>query len=130
MWAHEFCLFFHTFITHNFLYHYAIALQSSTLSKHLIGIMMQVTEWTYTFQYGDMTCRAMGCSLCLLALFSQARSHIILVFLPCSTRSGGFKLYHKDLLPLIVANNEHFVRNCMHRAFLKIFDCPVYIIYY
>ena len=49
MWAHDLCLLFHSFITHNVLYHYAMALQFSALSKHLIGIMMQVTEWKYTF---------------------------------------------------------------------------------
>ena len=49
MWAHDFCLLFHNFITHNFLYHYAMALQFSAPSKHLIGIMVQVTEWKYTF---------------------------------------------------------------------------------
>ena len=49
MWAHDFCLLFQTFIAHNVLYHYAMALIFSARSKHLIGIMMQVTEWKYTF---------------------------------------------------------------------------------
>ena len=57
MWAHGFCLLFQTFITNNFLYHYAMALQVyfamalqvSALSKHFIGIMLQVTEWKYAF---------------------------------------------------------------------------------
>ena len=33
-----------TFITHNVLYHYAMALQFSAINKQLIGSMMQVTE--------------------------------------------------------------------------------------
>ena len=48
MWAHDFCLLFQTFITHNFLYHYAMAMQILALSKDLIGFMMQVTEWKYS----------------------------------------------------------------------------------
>ena len=47
MWAHDFCLLFQTYITHTFLYHYAIAMQLSALSKNLIGIMIQVTECKY-----------------------------------------------------------------------------------
>ena len=39
-----FTYFFHTFIIHNVLNHYAMVLQFSALSKHFIGIMMQVTE--------------------------------------------------------------------------------------
>ena len=57
-----------------------MALQVSAPNKHLIGIMMQVTECKYTIpvlRYDrDMTCRVMGCSLCPHALFSQAQSHI------------------------------------------------------
>ena len=45
----DFYLLFHTFITHNVLYHYTMTLQFSVHSKNLIGIMMQVTEWKYTF---------------------------------------------------------------------------------
>ena len=44
-----FCKSGHNFIAHNFLYQYAMALQFSALNEHLIGIMMQVTEWKYTF---------------------------------------------------------------------------------
>ena len=35
-------------ITQNFLYHYAMAMQFLGLNKHLIGIMMQVTECKYS----------------------------------------------------------------------------------
>ena len=48
MLVHDFCLLFQTFITHNVLYHYAMAMQFSALSKHFIGFMMQVTEWKYS----------------------------------------------------------------------------------
>ena len=44
-----FAYFFHNFIIHNVLYHYAMELKFSALRKHRIGIMMQVTEWKYTF---------------------------------------------------------------------------------
>ena len=47
MWAHDFCLPFQTFITHTFLYHYAMAMQFAAYIKHLIGVMVQVTEWQY-----------------------------------------------------------------------------------
>ena len=40
---------FSNFTTHNVLHHYAMELQLSAVSKHLIGIIMQVTEWKYTF---------------------------------------------------------------------------------
>ena len=48
MWAHDFCLLFHTFIARNVLYHYAMVLQFLALSQHLLGIMMQVTEYKNT----------------------------------------------------------------------------------
>ena len=48
MWAHDFCLLFQTFIIRNILYYYAMAMQFSALSKHLIGFMMQVTEYKYS----------------------------------------------------------------------------------
>ena len=43
-----FAYYFQSFITHNILYYYAMALQFSALSKHLIDIMIEVTEWKYT----------------------------------------------------------------------------------
>ena len=48
MWAHDFCLLSQIFITHNFLYHYVMAMQFSVHSQHLLGFMMQVTECTYS----------------------------------------------------------------------------------
>ena len=47
--GHMIFAYFFSFIIHNVLYHYAMELQFSALSKHLIGIMMQITEWKYTF---------------------------------------------------------------------------------
>ena len=44
MWAHDFCLLFHTFVTHKFLYHYAMVLQFSALSQQLSGVMIQVAD--------------------------------------------------------------------------------------
>ena len=48
MWAHDYFLLFQAFITHNVLYHYAMAVEFSAFSKHLIGFMMQVTEYKYS----------------------------------------------------------------------------------
>ena len=48
MWAHDFCLLFQTSLTHNVLYQYAMAMKFLTLSVHLIGNMIQVTECKYS----------------------------------------------------------------------------------
>ena len=44
MREHDFCLLFQAFMTHNFLYHYTMAMQCSALSKYLIGFIVQVIE--------------------------------------------------------------------------------------
>ena len=48
MWAHDFFQLFKTSITHTFLYHYAMEMQFSALSKNLIGVNMQVTDFKYS----------------------------------------------------------------------------------
>ena len=42
MWAHDFCLLFQSFWTHNFLSQHSMAMTISAVSKNLFGIMMQV----------------------------------------------------------------------------------------
>ena len=49
MQAHDFCLLFQISITCTFMYYYAMAMQFSALSTHLIGFMMQVTKCKYSF---------------------------------------------------------------------------------
>ena len=46
----DFCLLFQTSITHNTLYHHAMEMQFSALSKHLVAFMMQlqVTDFKYS----------------------------------------------------------------------------------
>ena len=46
--GHMIFAYFFTVSSHNFLYHYAMALKFSARSRLLIGIMIQVAEWNYT----------------------------------------------------------------------------------
>ena len=55
--------------------------------QHLVQIYLalwyRLQNENILFQYWDMTFRETGCSLCPHALFSQAQSHICLVFVWC-----------------------------------------------
>ena len=48
MWAHDICLPFQSFWTHNFLSQHAMSMKFSALSTNVLGIRMQVTEQKYS----------------------------------------------------------------------------------
>ena len=56
-----------------------MVMQFSLHIKHLLGILMQVTDVDILSQYGDIMCNVTRCSLCPQALFLQAQSQIFLV---------------------------------------------------
>jgi len=71
--VHKISLLFQTFMDHNFLCWYAIAMQFSSLVKHWIGKLVKLQDTDVLF---DMTCYVMGCSLYPRAVFSQAQSQM------------------------------------------------------
>ena len=48
MWANKISLDFQAFMAHNFRYHYAMAMNFSAHIIHLIGVIMQIIECTYS----------------------------------------------------------------------------------
>ena len=90
MWAHDFCLLFQIFITHNFLYHYAMAIKFQRIVRMQLALWCKLQNVNTLFQYWDITYRVMGCSLCPHALFLQAQSHLSL--------SLWWSVYHVNVI--------------------------------
>lgn len=68
--AHKTWSLFQTFMTHNYSLWSAITLKCSTLIKHLISYIMQVTEYKYSILV--LSCHVAGCTLYPHTLFLQA----------------------------------------------------------